>query len=163
MTNANLPDRWLSDRRFRREHLSDPAFRAYVNALMWAVGNRTEGVIEPADLKYIPDFDRAVIPQLERGDLWAKRGAERGWLIADFATTQTGKDLLESYERRKAWDRQRKAKAQKAKIQAQSESAGKSSGTFPPDSYSTDQYRQEQTQPSTNGEIAGDREAGGVW
>ena len=58
MTNANLPDRWLSDRRFRRENLSDAAFRADANSLIYAVGNRTEGVIEPADIRFIPDFDR---------------------------------------------------------------------------------------------------------
>ena len=166
MTNANLPDRWLSDRRFRREHLSDAAFRAYVNALMWSVSNRTEGVIEPGDLKFIPDFDRAKISELISNNLWQRRrGRGSGWRIVDFATTQTGRDLLESYEKRKAYDRQRKAKAKNAKLQAQMDSGGNSTGTFPPETYSTDQYRQEQTQPSSNGEVAdvaGDRAPGAV-
>lgn len=109
MTNANLPDRWLSDRRFRRENLSDAAFRAYVNSRIYAVGNRTEGVIEPADIRFIPDFDRAAVPELIENHLWEPLGRDHGWLIADFSTTQTGKDLLASYEKRKAYDRQRKA------------------------------------------------------
>jgi hypothetical protein len=163
MTNANLPDRWLADRRFRRDRLSDAGFRAYVNALMWSVGNRTDGVIEPGDLNYIPDFDTAKIPELIASNLWQRRrGKGSGWRIIDFATTQTGRDLLESYERRKAYDRQRKAKARNAKLQVQMESGGNSGGTCPPDSYSTDQNRPEQTQPSTNGEVASDREAGEV-
>ena len=105
MTNANLPERWLVDRRFGRDRLPDAAYRSYMNALVWSVANRTEGVIEPADLKDIRDFDRAQVKTLISGDLWQPRGPDRGWLIADFATTQTGRDLLEKYGREKALDR----------------------------------------------------------
>ena len=105
MANANLPDRWLGDRRFRRESLPDAAYRAYMNALMYAVTNRTDGVIESADLKFIPDFDRGAITLLIEDRLWAARGKGRGGFIVDFPTTQSSKNLLESYERRKAWDR----------------------------------------------------------
>lgn len=145
MTNANLPDRWLSDRRFRRENLSDAAFRAYVNSRIYAVGNRTEGVIEPADIRFIPDFDRAAVPELIENHLWEPLGRDHGWLIADFSTTQTGKDLLASYEKRKAYDRQRQARAKLAKITAdQSDSGGISGGTIPVDSYRPDPNRLKQ-------------------
>jgi hypothetical protein len=145
MTNANLPERWLNDLRFRRDQLSDTAFRGYVNALMWSVANRTEGVIRPQDLKYLPDFGRAVIPELIGDDLWEPRGSDRGWLIVDFATTQTGKDLLEKYEREKAYDRKRKALARKAELAARlralGESGGSSTGKVPPESPSTNQTK----------------------
>lgn len=148
MTNANLPDRWLSDRRFRRERLSDAGFRAFVNALMWSVGNRTEGVIEPDDLKLIPDFDRATIKELVCGDLWEPRPTGRGWLIVDFPTTQTGKDLLAKYEKEKALDRRRKAKKRAeelaAQLAAEGDSGGSSAGRIPVESPSTEQNRQNQ-------------------
>jgi hypothetical protein len=145
MTNANLPERWLNDMRFRRDQLSDAAFRGYMNALMWSVANRTEGAIRPQDLKYIPDFDHGVIRELITDGLWKPQGPDRGWLIGDFATTQTGKDLLEKYEREKELDRKRKARDRKAaledKLAALDESGGSSGGSFPAESPSTNQTK----------------------
>lgn len=54
MTNANLPERWLNDMRFRRKRLADGAYRSYMNALLWSVANRTEGIIERGDLERHP-------------------------------------------------------------------------------------------------------------
>ncbi len=54
MTDARIPDRWLSDRRLQR--LSDVHFRAFITSLVWSVSNRTNGVIEPEDLRLIPNF-----------------------------------------------------------------------------------------------------------
>jgi hypothetical protein len=157
VTNANLPERWLNDLRFRRDQLSDAAYRGYMNALMWSVANRTDGVIRPQDLKYIPDFDHGVIRGLVNDDLWQPRGPNRGWLIADFATTQTSRDLVEKYEREKALDRARKARKAKeaaaeklAKLAAlntgaelceQDFSGGNSAGSFPAESPSTEQTK----------------------
>lgn len=87
-----------------------------MQALTWSVTNRTEGVIEPGDLSDIADFDVESIRELTGGDLWEPRGPDDGWLIIDFQQTQTGRDLLESYDRKRAWDRRRKAKARKAKL-----------------------------------------------
>jgi hypothetical protein len=135
MANANLPDRWLGDRRFRRDNLPDAAFRAYVTALMYAVLNRTDGVIEPGDLKYIPDFDKSAIKVLIDDGLWVARAAQgTGWFIGDFDTTQSSKDLLESYERKKAWDRDRKAAAAAEKRSGQGNSGGNSGGSPPVES-----------------------------
>jgi hypothetical protein len=92
MTNANLPERWLNDMRFRRKRLSDGAYRSYMQALMWSVANRTEGIIERGDLEDIPDFDPADVRELMGEGLWQPRGPDRGWLIADFSTTQTAID-----------------------------------------------------------------------
>jgi hypothetical protein len=145
MTNANLPERWLNDMRFRRKRLSDSAFRSYMLALMWSVANRTEGIIERGDLEDIPDFNPADIPQLLQNGLWEPRRPDRGWLIADFENTQTGKDLLESQEKRRAWDRKRKAQQRKealtAKLAGENGSGGSSSGQVPVERPSTEQTR----------------------
>jgi hypothetical protein len=143
MTNANLPERWLNDMRFRRKRLSDSGYRSYMQALMWSVANRTEGYIERGDLEDIPDFNPADVRELVKDGLWEAEG-ER-WLIYDFATTQTGKDLLEKYEREKALDRARKARqraeAAAAKRAALAGSGGSSGGQSPTESPSTDQNK----------------------
>jgi hypothetical protein len=172
MTNANLPERWLNDRRFRRKRLSDAGYRSYHQALIWAVANRTDGVIERGDLADIPDFDPAVVPELMADDLWDPLGVGDRWLIHDYATTQSSKNLLDSYEKRLEWDRVRKAKAAKAAAEAklsggnsggnsrnaknrggaelaelagEADSGGNSTGTFPPESFSTNQTSTNQT------------------
>jgi hypothetical protein len=133
MSNANLPDRWLVDRRFRRDQLSDSAYRSYMSALMWAVANRTDGMVEPRDLPHIPNLDPTDIPELIGDDLLELRGRDRGWFISDYPTTQSSRNLLESYERKKAWDRNRKARATAKKHTGQTDSTGNSTGTFPPE------------------------------
>jgi hypothetical protein len=115
-----------------------------MNAMMWSVANRAEGVIRPQDLKYLPDFDHGIIGELIGDELWEPQGSDRGWLITDFATTQTGKDLLEKYEREKAYDRARKAQARKRELAARMaalESGGSSAGKVPAESPSTNQSR----------------------
>jgi hypothetical protein len=161
MTNANLPERWLNDMRFRRKRLSDSAFRSYTFSLMWSVANRTEGIIERGDLEDIPDFNPADITELMRVGLWQPRRPDRGWLIADFDTTQTGKDLLEKYEREKAWDRKRKAQARKAALEkrlAADDSGGKSTGQSPPELPSTNQTRPRRGAVGDDYFAAGERE-----
>ena len=154
MTDAHLPDRWLNDRRFRSKRLSDVGYRSYMNALIWSVANRTEGIIDRGDLEDIPDFNPAVVPELMGDDLWEPLGAGDRWRISDFDTTQTGRDLLASYEKRKAWDRKRKAKAKSQQLDEQLDndgSGGNSSGTFPVDSYRPGQARQEQASKAPKG------------
>lgn len=149
MTDARLPERWLNDRRFKSRRLSDAGYRSYMNALVWSVANRTDGVIERGDLEDIPDFNPAVVPELMGGDLWEPLGVGDRWLIYDFETTQSGKDMLESVEKRKAWDRNRKARKAAEKLAAeragQMDSTGNSTGNsaveIPPDSYRPGQAR----------------------
>ncbi|AQA24804.1 hypothetical protein BTZ20_4474 [Rhodococcus sp. MTM3W5.2] len=45
LTDARLPERLLTDRRYQTLPLD--AFKSYHVALMWAVSNRTEGLISP--------------------------------------------------------------------------------------------------------------------
>ncbi|WP_273736560.1 hypothetical protein [Mycolicibacterium septicum] len=144
MTNANLPERWLNDMRFRRKRLSDSAYRSYMQALVWSVANRTEGIIERGDVEEIPDFNPADVHELIKVGLWEAQERDR-WLIHDFDDTQSGKDLLEAAEKRRAWDRKRKAQARKealeAKLAGLASSGGSSSGQVPPERASTNQTK----------------------
>jgi len=112
--------------------LSDSGYRSYIAALMYSVANRTDGAIEKSDLPHIPNFDSADIPELVGGDLLEPRAD--AWLIADYSATQSSRSLLESYEHRKAWDRDRKAKQASARHTAQRNSGGVSGGNLPVDS-----------------------------
>jgi len=101
-----MPERYLMDRRIVR--LSDEAFRAFVTAMMWSVANRTEGVIEDADIALIPGFRSMIASELVAAGLWDLH--ERGYLIIDFAHTQTTKAQLEAAEHKRLVDRQRQAR-----------------------------------------------------
>lgn len=158
MTDARLPERWLNDRRFRSKRPSDAGYRSYMNALAWSVANRTEGIIERGDLEDIPDFNPAAVPELMGDDLWEPLGVGDRWRICDFDTTQTGRDLLESVEKRRAYDRKRKAKkareAAAAKLAGEDDSTGNSAGSLPVDSYSTGQASTGQASKATEGRNA---------
>jgi hypothetical protein len=145
MSNANLPDRWIVDRRFRRDVLSNSGFRSYIAALMWSVSNRTDGQITAQDLPYIPNFDAADMSELVGDDLLEP--CIDGWLITDYPATQSSRSLLESYEHRKRWDRDRKARQAAERRAAPSDSGGGSGGNFPPDSSKQNKTRQNQTNP----------------
>lgn len=106
MTDARFPDRWLADRRIQR--LTDRGFRAFVSALMWSVLNRTDGVIEHEDLALIPGFANCAEDELAAAGLFEP--LDHGWLITEYARTQTSKDALETLERARAANRERQAK-----------------------------------------------------
>lgn len=107
MTDARLPDRWLHDRRLNR--LKDGDYRSFMQALMWSVSNRTEGVVEPDDLLAIPGFNPDSVPALIEWELWASR-EPCGWLIADFPATQSSRAELDRYDRQRAQNRERQAR-----------------------------------------------------
>ena len=105
MTDARFPERWLTDRRVL--HLSDSAFRGFVNGLAFSVSNRTEGVIEPEDLPLIPSWTPGSEKELAESELWV--GLDYGWQIDGFAITQTTRKQLVALdqERIKARDKKR--------------------------------------------------------
>jgi hypothetical protein len=108
VTDARFPDRWF-DKRFQR--LSDAHFRAYVTSLAWAVTNRTDGVVEPEDLQYIPNFAKDSVRAFLGAELWEPRGAAgRGWQIIDFFATQTTAAQLRHLEDKRAKEREKKAR-----------------------------------------------------
>ncbi len=106
MTDARLPERWLNDRRFAR--LSDAGFRLYAVSLMWAVANRTDGILAVDDLPLIPGVNLGRADELARAGLWEQH--EDGWLVVDYDQTQTSSAQLESAERARVLARERKAR-----------------------------------------------------
>ncbi|MGR7023750.1 hypothetical protein [Geodermatophilus sp. URMC 62] len=108
MTDARLPERWLLDRRLLR--ISGDAYRTFTQLLLFAVANRTDGVIDLTDLDLIPCTRREDVPALERMELVEVDG-DRLTLV-DFALTQTSREQLEAAEAareaERAADRERK-------------------------------------------------------
>jgi hypothetical protein len=106
MTDARIPERYLMDRRVVR--LTDGQFRSFVMGTLWSVSNRTDGRVEPDDLALIPNFAAGSIKALVDAGLWLPQ--PHGWLMADFATTQTSRHDLEVLENIRRADREKKAR-----------------------------------------------------
>lgn len=87
MTDARFPERWLIDVRFRR--LTDRAYRTYSKVLLWVVGNRTDGILMPEDMPFIPEASIEDVAALVQQNLWQVR-ADGGWLIARTGATGCG-------------------------------------------------------------------------
>jgi hypothetical protein len=127
MTDARLPERFLTDRRIRR--LSDPEFRTYVNAMVWSVANRTDGVLYVDEPDLIPDVDAAHASAMAKAELW-RRDADR-WLIVDFAATQTSRHELEVLDNVRRRDREKKARQRAAAADPDSVPRDSPPGTSP--------------------------------
>ena len=134
MTDARLPERWLTDRRLRL--LSDQAHRFFITALLWCVANRTDGVFWDEDLALMPG---AVVPgTVPAGGSrdWAEECVKRDlvtragdrWVITDFEATQSTRDELDQLERIRAADRDKKRR-QRLKEVSTGPSPGQSPGT----------------------------------
>ncbi len=106
MTDARYPEAWLNDRRVVR--LSDAAHRLFVTALAWSSSNRTDGLIEEADLALIHGVDARHRTELVSAGLWTQ--VENGWQIVDFHKTQTTKVQLDGLDHKRHQDRERKAR-----------------------------------------------------
>lgn len=120
MTDARLPERWLSDRRIAR--LSDSDWRAFTNALMWAVSNRTDGVIHPEDVELIPRFDVESAGRLVGSNVLVK--LSDGWLINEFVITQTTAKQLGAAERARVKHRDTQHRYTERKAEGHGETAG---------------------------------------
>lgn len=107
MTDARFPERWLHDRRVVR--LAPEHFKSFVTSLVWAVGNLTDGRIEPDDLPLIPGFDPSSVPVLVAAGVW--QGSDDGsWLVVDFLDTQITRTQMDGLKRKRVLDRDRKAR-----------------------------------------------------
>lgn len=105
--DARFPTHYMTDRRVVRA--TPEQFRLFVFATAWAVSNMTDGRIDQEDLPLIPFASMPLAEGLVTADLWAP--TERGWLITDFAKTQTSAAQIEAalLNRRKSdAERQRK-------------------------------------------------------
>lgn len=132
--------------------LSDAHFRAYISALVWAVANRTDGVIEPADLALIPKFAANAVQTFVDAGLWTPMDC--GWMIADFMETQTSRAQLHHLEQKRVKEREKKARqraANKAATNADTavpgdnsgDNSGDSPGEVPPDDTGQDRPGQD--------------------
>lgn len=106
MVDARVPERYLSDRRVLRT--SDKAFRLLITGTVFAVSNRTDGVIAEDDISLMPKVRRAAADELVELGLW--HPIDGGWAIDSFLEQQTSKDALDRLERIRRTDREKKAR-----------------------------------------------------
>jgi hypothetical protein len=134
MVDARIPERWLNDRRILL--LSDDEYRTYFTALVWAVANRTDGAITHDDLALMPRISAQAAQQAAHrfADLGLWAPDSQGWLIEDFADTQTSRGELEVLENNRRRDREKKQRQRSAsKEEAPSSSPGTVPGDVPRD------------------------------
>lgn len=106
MSDFRFAGRWLNDRRVMT--LGGDEFKAFVTAGTWMVENRTDGIVMPDDLEFIPRFDRACIPRLIIAGLWEEH--RDGWRMIDYQASQTSKAEFEVLEKARASDRNKKTR-----------------------------------------------------
>jgi hypothetical protein len=144
MTDARLPERWLNDRRLQR--LSAEHYRTFTNSLLWSVANRTDGRIEREDVALVPHWSAHAAQALVDARLFTPD--RDGWLIADYAATQTSRSELETLENIRARDREKKARKRAAAAGVTGECPGDgrgevSGGSVPATAQAGRQDRQE--------------------
>ncbi|MGV0777727.1 hypothetical protein [Mycolicibacterium elephantis] len=127
MTDARLPERWLSDRRLQR--LSAEHYRTFINALLWSVTNRTDGRIEREDVGLIPHWSANAAKAFVDAGLFTPQSD--GWLISDYAATQTARSELETLERIRQRDRLKKARKRAGDTDDDGDSPGTAAGAVP--------------------------------
>ncbi|PZF63337.1 hypothetical protein DEI81_07985 [Curtobacterium sp. MCBD17_013] len=119
MTDARLPERYLSDRRVLR--LSADEYRAWSFATLWSVSNRTDGLILADEVPLVPFLTDEIAATLVTRELWTV--VDDGWLISDFEQNQTSRHELEVLENARRREREKK--------QRQRAGRGSSSGDTP--------------------------------
>ncbi len=108
------PTYWLNDRRFER--IGRDGHHLFTIAMAYSVSNRTEGVIEHADIPTLArkyDCDTSKIALLVDNWLWEE--IDGGYLILDFRKTQTSKSQLEGFEEKKRNDAERSKRYRESK------------------------------------------------
>jgi hypothetical protein len=120
MTDARLPERWLNDRRLQR--LSADHYRTFINALLWSVANRTDGRIEREDVGLIPHWSGSAAKAFVSAELFTPQSG--GWLITDYASTQSARSELERLEKLRAGERIKKAKQRAKKLAEDGDAPG---------------------------------------
>ena len=84
--------------------------------MVWSVSNRTDGRILPQELTLIPGFASGSAKALVDAGLW--KTMSTGWLIVDFAATQTSRHELEVLENVRRNNREAKARERAKKAEA---------------------------------------------
>lgn len=144
MADARVPERYLNDRRILR--LSPAARSSLIMATVWAVSNRTDGLIERDDIPLIPTFDQSTVDALVSAGLLTVSGAD-AWIITDYERDQTSRaefEVLENMRRRE------RTKKRRQRSKEGDSPGGHSPGTVPGDS--TGKARQGQARQGRQGE-----------
>ena len=118
MSDARFPCHWLNDRRFNRT--TDKAFRTYMETLAYSVTNRTDGVLEVDDVRTV---GADVIAELLKVELWT--AIDKGYLIADYRTTQSSSQQFLAGEAEKAYSREYKAVDRAGGTKEEAKAAGR--------------------------------------
>lgn len=111
MSDFRFAGRWLNDRRVAG--LAGDDFKAFVLAGAWMVENRSDGRISSEDLDFVPRFNRGSVPRLVAAGVWIIEGD--GWLMVDYAGTQTSRAEFETLENARKRDREKKARQRATK------------------------------------------------
>jgi hypothetical protein len=106
VTDTRLPEHYLTSATL--DGLSDPAFRVYINGLMWSVTHGTDGGVPRRSLRWLhPDATATgpAVVELAAAGLWTK--CVDGWSIPDFlrhqssaTEVQVGRDRAAATKRR---------------------------------------------------------------
>ena len=108
MTDARLPGRWLTDPRMDR--LSDPAWRGFTRALMYAAEHGTDGRIDSAAMRYVcPESITRDVLAGELRDVGLILTDAEGWQLLNWST-DLGQSTAAEVATRRANNRERQAK-----------------------------------------------------
>lgn len=127
MSDARLRSEWLGQMRF--DDLSDTAWRIFTSALMWSVGNGTDGVIPKRYLRYL--HPEGVKPEanveIVQAGLWTEQGD--AFVLIDWAGAlgQSTAEQIEKY-RDDARERQRRRR-ERARERRETQEAGRQEST----------------------------------
>jgi hypothetical protein len=115
--------------------LSDAAFRLWASAIDYSREQRTDGVIEPADLVAIPrgtagSWKPAVAAELVTAGLWHKR-VGGGWQIHDFLDWQDS-SVEANRKREQARERMRRVRANSTRTNAEPSPTDRTRSPDPP-------------------------------
>lgn len=149
MTDARYPEKWLSDRRILR--LSAEQHRTFVVTLAWSVSNRTDGVLEREDLPLVVGCDTSAMTAatLVTQGLWEPTAA--GWLIVDFAPSQTSRDELQVLDNARRREREKKARQRHSRRHPDEDVPGDVPGDASPGKAQDRQGQDRQGQDSLSG------------
>lgn len=87
MTDARVPDRWLTDPEF--DQLSDRAFRTFIGGLQWSNGQGTDGRLPASSLRFLHPLgvDDTTAAELITAEHWTR--TDDGYQVAHWTDTQS--------------------------------------------------------------------------
>lgn len=121
MADARLRSEWLTKINFME--LSDAAWRVFTGALMWAVGNGTDGEIPKRYLRWVHpsgEIQPQAVDEITRAGLWTETPATYQFVGWDTTLGQSTAQQIEKY-REDARIRQQRRRQRKKTADAERE------------------------------------------